>query len=84
MGPLNRVILTQYCLFLMYHLVLVLTQLFNLYSNIWSVERSPNLDVGLVLLDQVVVQGEKETKGKEEAETGNNVEGDTFRAFCVP
>ena len=53
----------------MYHLVLVLTQLFDLYSIIWSVERSPNLDVGLVLLDQVVVQGEKETKSKEETET---------------
>ena len=62
----------------MYHLVLVLT-------TIWSlVERSPNLDVGLILLDQVIVQGEKETKNKEETETGKNVGGDTFRAFCVP
>ena len=69
MGPLNRVILTQYCLFLMYHLVLVLRQLFDIYSITWSVERSPNLDVGLVLLNQVVVQGEKETKSKEETET---------------
>ena len=68
----------------MYHLVLVLTQLFDLYSIIWSVERSPNLDVGLVLLNQVVVKGEKETKSKEETETGKNVEGNTFRAFCVP
>ena len=53
----------------MYHLVLVLRQLFDIYSITWSVERSPNLDVGLVLLDQVVVQGEKETKSKEETET---------------
>ena len=68
----------------MYHLVLVLTELFDLYSIIWFVERSPNLDVGLVLLNQVVVKGEKETKSKEETETGKNVEGNTFRAFCVP
>ena len=68
----------------MYHLVLVLTQLFDLYSIIWSVERSPNLDVGLVLLDQVVVQGEKETKSKEETETEKNLKGNTFRVFCVP
>ena len=62
----------------MYHLVLVLT-------TIWSlVERSPNLDVGLVLLDQVVVQGEKETKSKEETETEKNLKGNTFRVFCVP
>ena len=59
-------------------------QQFDFYSIFWSVERSPNLDVALVLLDQVVVQGEKETKGKEETETGKNVEGNTFRAFCVP
>ena len=68
----------------MYHLVLVLKYNLTFSSIIWSVEQSPNLDVALVLLDQVVVQGEKETKSKEETETEKNVEGGTFRAFCVP
>ena len=71
-------------LILMYHLVLVLKYNLTFSSIIWSVEQSPNLDVALVLLDQVVVQGEKETKSKEETETEKNVEGNTFRAFGVP
>ena len=34
-----------------------------------TVQWSPNLDVGLVILSNIVVQGEQEDKGKEEAKT---------------